>query len=213
MGDTVIRNDEIKNLWHDLPNTDRVGVIMVALIRFALATGGQRLKQILETPWERYDLESRSMEILDLKGKSSDKNRPHVVPLNDLAMSVLGGLKSVTGDAVYPFAGGSHGTSQDKHIRPDSINLAISRYRDTCEGVDFKAADIRRTCKTIMARQGISKELRDRIHNHSLNDVSTKHYDRHDYLEEKRAVMKQWNDILSLIIEPKDNVVLLNRSG
>jgi len=212
VGENVITDSEIKDLWYELPKTERVGFVISALIRFTLAVGGQRIKQILSTPWERYDLEARTMEILDSKGKG-EHVRAHVVPLNDLAMSILDELKPFTGSSIYPFAGGSHGNSRDKHIRPDSIPLALSRYRDAHEGVDFKAADIRRTCKTIMARHGIRKEMRDRIHNHSLNDIATKHYDRHDYLDEKRAVMKQWNDILILIITPKENVVLMKQSS
>ncbi|UZE95892.1 tyrosine-type recombinase/integrase [Alkalimarinus alittae] len=211
-GDTVISESEIKDLWHNLQKTVGVGLVMSLFIRFALAVGGQRIQQILSTPWERFDLEARTMEILDSKGKGSQV-RPHVVPLNDLAMAVLIELKPITGASVYPFAGGSCGSSKNSAIRADSIPLALSRYRDDHKGVGFKAGDIRRTCKTIMARHGIRKELRDRIHNHSLNDIATKHYDRHDYLEEKRAVMAQWNDILKLIIEPKDNVTLLKKQA
>jgi len=211
-GDNVITEAEIMGLWHDLPKTERVGFVMSSLVRFTLAVGGQRIKQVLSTPWDRYDLEERTMEIFDSKGKGGQV-RAHVVPLNDLAISILEELKPITGSAVYPFAGGSHGSSKDKHIRPDSIPLAFSRYRDDHKGVNIKAADIRRTCKTIMARHGIRKELRDRIHNHSLNDVATKHYDRHDYLGEKRAVLEQWNGILELIINPKDNVVLMAQKG
>lgn len=48
----------------------------------------------------------------------------------------------------------------------------------------FTARDLRRTCKTLMGEAGISKEIRDRIQNHALNDVSSKHYDRYDYLPE-----------------------------
>ncbi len=29
------------------------------------------------------------------------------------------------------------------------------------------------------------KEIRDRIQNHCKNDISSKHYDRYDYFEEK----------------------------
>jgi len=211
-GENVLSENEIKDLWHQLPRTNRVGFVISALIQFALATGGQRLKQILNTPWESYDLEEKTMVIMDSKGKG-DKIRPHVVPLNDLAISILNELKPITGKSLFPFAGGSFGNSKEKHIRPDSIPLAISRYRDEHKEVNFKAADIRRTCKTLMARHGINKEIRDRIHNHSLNDISTKHYDRHDYLEEKRIAMKQWNDILNLIINPKDNVILINQNA
>ena len=56
----------------------------------------------------------------------------------------------------------------------------------------FIGRDIRRTCKTLMGPLLISKELRDRIQNHAFNDVSSKHYDRHDYLEEKRNALELW---------------------
>ena len=45
---------------------------------------------------------------------------------------------------------------------------------------------IRRTVKTLMGKAGIDKAIRDRIQNHSLQDVSSKYYDRYDYLPEKR---------------------------
>jgi hypothetical protein len=45
---------------------------------------------------------------------------------------------------------------------------------------------LRRTAKTIMGRLGVSKEIRDRLQNHAATDVSSKHYDRYDYLAEKK---------------------------
>ena len=48
---------------------------------------------------------------------------------------------------------------------------------------------------------GISKEIRDRIQNHALQDVSSRHYDRYEYLEEKRQAVKVWNDYLEDILK------------
>jgi len=62
-----------------------------------------------------------------------------------------------------------------------------------------------------MGKAGISKELRDRIQNHSLTDVSSKHYDRYDYMKEKRHGLKVWNDYLELILDPEKNVMRLDR--
>ncbi|MEY0164830.1 integrase, partial [Providencia rettgeri] len=62
----------------------------------------------------------------------------------------------------------------------------------------FTARDLRRTCKTLMGEIGISKEIRDRIQNHALNDVSSKHYDRYDYLNEKRVALTKWEEKLNL---------------
>ena len=53
----------------------------------------------------------------------------------------------------------------------------------------FTARGLRRTCKMLMGEAGICKEIRDRIQSHALNDVSSKHYDRYDYLPEKRRAL------------------------
>ena len=37
------------------------------------------------------------------------------------------------------------------------------------------------------------KEIRDRIQNHALQDVSSKSYDRWTYMPEKRAGMEKWD--------------------
>ncbi len=50
-----------------------------------------------------------------------------------------------------------------------------------------------------MGEAGISKEIRDRIQNHALNDVSSKHYDRYDYVTEKRKALEVWETGLTTI--------------
>jgi len=64
----------------------------------------------------------------------------------------------------------------------------------------FTPRDLRRTAKTQMARLGISKEIRDRLQNHSLQDVASKHYDRYDYLREKQAASVAWGEWLERVI-------------
>ena len=51
--------------------------------------------------------------------------------------------------------------------------------------------DLRRTWKTLAGKAGVSKEIRDRLQNHTLQDVSSKSYDRWNYMPEKRAGMKK----------------------
>ena len=46
--------------------------------------------------------------------------------------------------------------------------------------------------KTLAGKAGISKEIRDRLQNHTLQDVSSKNYDRWNYMPEKRAGMARW---------------------
>ena len=61
--------------------------------------------------------------------------------------------------------------------------------------------DLRRTWKTLAGKAGLSKEIRDRIQNHALQDVSSKSYDRWSYLPEKREGMERWNVFVAELLE------------
>jgi integrase len=63
--------------------------------------------------------------------------------------------------------------------------------------------DLRRTWKTLAGQTGISKEIRDRIQNHTLQDVSSKSYDRWNYMPEKRAAMKRWDAFVRTLLSKK----------
>ena len=67
--------------------------------------------------------------------------------------------------------------------------------------VPGRAADVRRTAKTVLGQQGVAKDWRDRLHGHAMTDVSSKHYDRHDYLDEKRQAMAAWDRWLSSTLD------------
>ena len=47
-----------------------------------------------------------------------------------------------------------------------------------------------------MEKLGISKEERDRYHSHALKDISEKHYDKFDYLDQKKEVARRWEAFL-----------------
>lgn len=60
--------------------------------------------------------------------------------------------------------------------------------------------DLRRTWKTLAGKAGVPKEIRDRLQNHALQDVSSKNYDRWTYMPEKRAGMELWNKFVTSIL-------------
>ena len=60
--------------------------------------------------------------------------------------------------------------------------------------------DLRRTWKTLAGQAGVPKEIRDRIQNHALQDVSSKNYDRWTYMPEKRAGMEKWDKFVCFLL-------------
>jgi hypothetical protein len=55
----------------------------------------------------------------------------------------------------------------------------------------FTPGDLRRTVETRLAAAGIAKDVRAQLQSHGLGGVQDRHYDRHDYLPEKRAALEK----------------------
>jgi len=56
----------------------------------------------------------------------------------------------------------------------------------------FLLQDIRRTIETTLASLGVSQDLRAQIQSHGLGGIQQKHYNRHDYSNEKRDALEKW---------------------
>ncbi|MCY1359615.1 hypothetical protein D9M69_461970 [compost metagenome] len=115
----------------------------------------------------------------------------HVVPLNVLSKACLTRLEGVSKDEAYPFMGRYDNSSINVQSLSRAVTKLYQRHTDKFDGA-FTLRDLRRTCKTLMGIAGISKELRDRIQGHAFSDVSSKHYDRYDYLKEKSEGLRVW---------------------
>ena len=83
-----------------------------------------------------------------------------------------------------------------KHIIVCTLGKALKALQDDTDMTKWILRDLRRTVKTLAGLAGLSKEIRDRLQNHALNDVSSKHYDRHFYIEEKKEALLKWESFL-----------------
>ena len=201
VGNHVIPPDEIKIIWEELPQKHH---IVSYVIELAFETG-QRTGELLKIKWSDCDFDKKLMRVTAEVSKNSREN---LVPLNDLTIQTLENLRLVSGSSEYLFPAFRGGYVENQHMFGTTLSKIV---RDFCINQKkiskFTPRDIRRTVKTLMGEAGISKEIRDRLQNHAFNDVSSKHYDRYDYLPEKRQGMKIWNDFLELVLDPKKNVI------
>ena len=62
---------------------------------------------------------------------------------------------------------------------------------------------MRRTFKTLAGKAGLTQEIRDRLQNHARFDVSSRHYDRYSYMDEKREAMDIWDKFVRDMIRDK----------
>ncbi|WP_210446960.1 tyrosine-type recombinase/integrase [Vibrio crassostreae] len=192
VGEHYLNHLEIIQLFDDLKNEHArfaMGGTLRNLIALCFYTGGQRPFELISSTWGFVNWEQKTLLIP--KDVSKTK-REHIVPLTDSAIELLRHQKMITNamesDYIFP-----HRDNATEHIRPDSLTQGITRYREATPMVrSFVARDIRRTCKTLMGELGVEKSIRDRLQNHAQNDVSSKHYDRYDYLSEKRRALELW---------------------
>jgi len=130
--------------------------------------------------------------------------------MNDIAYDILISNPKLNDEFLFPAKNGM------EPLRLDGYSKAITRLCQQFNIESFTPKDLRTSFKTLAGKAGLSKEIRDRLQNHALTDVSSRHYDRYDYLKEKREAILKWNHYLSHIISGEtlaDNVVLLHNRG
>jgi integrase len=176
--------------WLEEPETTVTPNYTTAL-RLLMSTG-QRVTEVVNLRAGQYDPAERV-----LVWDKTKNGRPHLLPLPDLACELL--------DAVTP---NPHGWLFPSAVDPTraassgSLYCCLWRNRARMSVPAFSLRDLRRTWKTLAGEAGLSKEDRDRLQNHGRWDVSTRHYDRHSYLPEKRAAMARWSSWLDNLIRP-----------
>lgn len=194
VGEHYLKMGEVIGLIDDLNNEYerfKMGDAIRNLILLCLYTGGQRPYELAASRWEAIDWQQKTLLITP---DISKNKRPHLIPLTDSALVVLE-RQRLNNDSEFIFP---HRFNAIDHIRLDSLSQGIARYREVSPHLKpFTPRDLRRTCKTLMGEIGISKSLRDRLQNHALNDVSSKHYDRYEYLPEKRIALESWEQKLN----------------
>lgn len=202
VGERNLNSVEIKILFNELAKTAMHFQTQVAL-KLILATG-QRIEEILGM---RKSEINYTDYLWELSASRTKNGLAHVVPLTDMTMSMIRSLDAIAvEDCLFP--------RKDNAREPmpyHTLSKAVNRFCKNCNVslAKFVPKDLRRTAKSRMGEIGIEKTIRDRLQNHALNDVSSKHYDRYDYLAEKRAAMQRWNTWLEQIIsdEEQSNVV------
>lgn len=173
------------------------------LLKLCFHLGGQRPWEILSNTWSAVDFEERTFNI---RAGISKTDRPNLIPLTDTAYGLFKQLRMYHAQNNSEFLFPRNTTTG--HMDPISFSQAVRLFCERTGFRKFVPRDIRRTVKTLTGELGLSKDIRDRIQNHSLNDVSTKHYDRYQYLPEKRRALEAWEKRLNLQVV--DNVLVFS---
>lgn len=156
-----------------------------------LLLGGQRPAQLLRCRIE--DVVDDTICILDSKGKRETPRR-HLLPLTGDALEIVS-RRSKNRTKGMLFCTGSRQV-HDSTISHAVQLLAASMLAAGEIKSTFRQGDIRRTVETLMASLDISKDIRGQLQSHGLSGVQTRHYDRYEYLPQKRAALAVWVQFL-----------------
>lgn len=177
-GDRWLSTDELVSFWKWLHigyrnsnrNTDPRNLVALQV----LILTGQRVEEVLRIDTSMVD---RQLRVIDWQ--TTKTGNEHILPATGQVLRRLTWCKR-TGEGTYFNA-------------DDSTLRMICKSFVYHSGIEpFTTRDLRRTWKTLAGLAGVSKTDRDRVQNHRNGDVSSKHYDRYDYLNEKRSALEAW---------------------
>lgn len=188
-GTRALDETEVKIFWYALENSDIV-INRINVFKLLLLTGA-RVQEIASLSWKEIDFNEK---IITLSSSRTKNKLPHIIPLNDIAFDII--KNHPVQHEVYVFPADNNREA----LKTDGFSQALSRLLNKIKMEKFVPRDLRRTFKTLTGKAGITKDIRDRLQNHALQDVSSKHYDLYDYLPEKRIAIKTWNNYLKNIL-------------
>lgn len=158
-------------------------------IRLALFLGGQRIAQLLRLRPADVDLDAGTVTLYDPKG-ARQQARVHVLPLTEQAAAIVERRLAAKGD----FLISRHGKvpMRGETLCKVVAEISAAMVESGTAREPFQLRDIRRTCETMLARMGISSDVRAQLLSHGLGTLQIRHYDRHSYMDEKRAALEAW---------------------
>ena len=160
-----------------------------------LVTLGVRKSELCEAKWEEFDLDKSIWRLPAIRSKT---NVGFDIPLSPKVVEWLTELKirSFGSDYILP----SRRISKRPHMGSDTLNKAISKLfgKDTSKQKQppnlmgniehFTVHDFRRTCRTMLARQGTPGHVAERYLNHKLKGVEAI-YNQYDYYDERTEAL------------------------
>ena len=154
-------------------------------LQLCVLLGGQRPTQLLRAKHADVDLSEHILTLYDPKG-TRQRPRVHRLPFGLDAAEILERRIRQAAD------GGKLFSSTVGTISALVHELSDQMVRTGEASEPFRLADLRRTAETMLAALKVSSDVRAQLLSHGLSGVQHRHYDRHDYMLEKRQALERW---------------------
>jgi integrase len=185
----VLSKAELRSFVTNLEDACRFD-LMPHVMMILLLTG-QRRGELALAKWAEVDFGAKTWEIPDENSKSG---RGHVVPLSDWAVEEFQALKRMAGRSRFVLPAQSVDGPMDPKLLTRSVARCLKRFKK--HGIaQFTLHDLRRTCRTGLARLKVPNDIAERVLNHARNGIEGV-YDLHTYVDEKRTALNAWSAYL-----------------
>lgn len=182
-------------------------------LALALYAGGQRMAQLLRAKVSDFDPDTKILRLWDGKGKRKHP-REHLLPLATRGAAIVEGLIARAKQLEQAVAKNEERAANEGTLwlfssygyEPMVSTTPGKRAAEICEAMKcetFNLRDIRRTVETMLAGLKVSKDIRSQLLSHGISGVQDAHYDRHGYIDEKRATLIAWENRLEELASPK----------
>lgn len=160
----------------------------------------QRPGNIRAMEWTWVDLDAGMLTIPSQSMKRTKvhklNGRPHFVPLAPQAIAILRELVPLTGRGKYVFPSLLTG---ERPMSENTVNTALRRLGFT--GAEMTAHGFRAMARTLMIERlpGVQADVIEAQLAHGKSGPLGAAYDRADYMEQRRRLMRTWADYLELL--------------
>jgi integrase len=192
---TVLTADELRAYYQQLkahPHSAHNDVLLLSLL-----LAGQRTTQLASCVIHDINRQDWIITQWDGKGRRSDARR-HDLPLQGESLQLITRRMQTA-------------QVQQTDLLFTNDKVVVSKYTlsNHCSDISkkmleaglvslpFGLHDVRRACETVLSKMGVSKDMKAQLLSHGMSGVQDKHYDRHDYMDEKRRALIRWQDMLN----------------
>jgi integrase len=186
----TLSDDELRRIWVATEPESKAPNPFHALLRFLLLTGARR-NEARYLPWDEINGTDWKLPASRNKVKV-DLTRP----LSKAAQAVIAGQPRIDGG---PFVFTNDG-------RPMSLSKPKAVFDAMCDVSSWRLHDLRRTCRTLMARAGINADVAEICLGHRLGGVRAV-YDRFGYQSEMAHAFEAVAALIERITNPPAGVI------
>ena len=189
--DRILSDNEIKVIWETL---DKETENSRDILRLLLLLG-QRSVETMSMCIDDIDVEKRQWTVPPDKTKN---HKPNVLIIPDLAWSIIQArLKNKKWIFPTAYNRTRKGAKNIGHTR--STKDVRNRLKEKTKITGWTAHDLRRTTRTLMAREGVLPNIAEQVLGHVQPGIEAI-YDQYQYIEEKGEALKKVEAVIKRIV-------------